>query len=60
FLLPLREKVDRQGRMRGVDATYSDFPPLDSSADEALTPLIRLPPAATFSLKGRRKRGRVF
>src|SRR5690606_3759320 len=36
FLLPLREKVARQGRMRGVDATYSDFSPPDSSADEAL------------------------
>jgi hypothetical protein len=43
-LLPLREKVARQRRMRGL--------PNASSASRSTIPLIR--PAGTFSLKGRR------
>ncbi|WP_312205225.1 hypothetical protein, partial [Brevundimonas sp.] len=48
FLLPLWEKVARQGRMRGLA-------PVDES-DEAKRqkPLIRLASRATFSHKGRR------
>ena len=48
FLLPLREKVARQRRMRGL--------PNASSSSRSTIPLIRQPSAATFSLKGRRQK----
>ena len=46
-LLPLREKVARKRRMRGL--------PNASSAFASTIPLTRQPSAATLSLKGRGK-----
>src|SRR5690606_21487182 len=52
ILLPLWEKVARQGRMRGVGARFDQKPP-----DRVLAPLIRPASPSTFSHKGRRDDG---
>ena len=50
ILLPLGEKVARQGRMRGLVHPF----PVPTTRILYGSPLIRLAPRATFSPEGRR------